>query len=138
MTGVRTPEPPKPPREPRRLTARDALIAVGVAALLLVLVEGPSIRNSGERMDDGLWRTVVLAVGKPADAIGDVIPLPEIGDELTGWLSPEDDSGGPGSFEAVAEDAAPAEGSRRSRLTTSTRARSARTRRRRASSTPCS
>jgi lysophospholipase L1-like esterase len=104
MTTVRTPEPPKPPREPRRFRARDALIAVGVAALLLLLVEGPSIRNSGERMEDGFWKTVVLAVGKPADAIGDVIPLPEVGDELTGWLSPDDDSGGPGSFEAVAQE----------------------------------
>ena len=106
MTDVRTPEPPKPPREPRRFRARDGLIAVGVAALLLVLVEGPSIKNSGERMDDGLWKEVVLAVGEPADAIGDVIPLPEIGDELTGWLSPDDDSGGPGSFEAAAQDEA--------------------------------
>jgi lysophospholipase L1-like esterase len=104
MTSVRTPEPPKPPREPRRLGARDALVAIGVAALLLVLIEGPSIRNSGERMEDGLWRTVVLAVGKPADAIGDVIPLPEVGDALTGWLSPDDDSGGPGSFEAIAQE----------------------------------
>src|SRR5688572_5569005 len=102
MTDVRTPEPPKPPRERRRLGARDALIAIGVAALVLVLVEGPSIRNSGERMDDGFWKTVVLAVGKPADTIGDVIPLPEIGDELTAWLSPDDDSGGEGSFDAVA------------------------------------
>ena len=107
MTDVRTPEPPKPPREPRRFRARDGLIAIAVAALLLVLVEGPSIKNSGERMDDGLWKEVVLAVGRPADAVGDVIPLPEIGDELTGWLSPEGDSGGPGSFEAAAqEDAA--------------------------------
>jgi lysophospholipase L1-like esterase len=106
MTGVRTPEPPKPPREPRRFRARDALIAIGVAAVLLVLVEGPSIRNSGERMEDGFWKTVVLAVGKPADQVGDVIPLPEVGDELTGWLSPEDDSGGPGSFEAVAQEEA--------------------------------
>jgi lysophospholipase L1-like esterase len=105
VTPVRTPEPPKPPREPRRLGARDALIAIGVAALVLVLVEGPSIRNSGERMDDGLWREVVLAVGKPADQIGDVIPLPELGDELTGWLSPDSDSGGPGSFEALADEA---------------------------------
>lgn len=104
MTDIRTPEPPKAPREPHRFRARDGLIAIGVAALVLVLVEGPSIRNSGERMDDGLWRTVVLAVGKPADQIGDVIPLPEIGDELTGWLSPDDDSGGEGSFEAVAAD----------------------------------
>jgi hypothetical protein len=106
VTDVRTPEPPKPPREPRRLTARDGLVAIGVTALVLVLVEGPSIRNSGERMDDGLWKTVVLAVGKPADAIGDVIPLPEVGDELTGWLSPEGDRGGPGSFEAVAQEEA--------------------------------
>src|SRR5688572_4794379 len=106
MTNVRTPEPPKPPREPRRLRARDALVAIGVAALVLVLVEGPSIKNSGERMEDGLWKTVVLAVGEPADAIGDVIPLPEVGDELTGWLSPGDDSGGPGSFEAVAQEEA--------------------------------
>jgi len=107
VTDVRTPEPPKPPREPRRFRARDGLIAIAVAALVLVLVEGPSIKNSGERMDDGLWKEVVLAVGRPADAVGDVIPLPEIGDELTGWLSPDGDSGGPGSFEAAAqEDAA--------------------------------
>jgi lysophospholipase L1-like esterase len=106
VTNVRTPEPPKPPREPRRFSARDALIAIGVAALVLVLVEGPSIRNSGERMDDGLWKEVVLAVGKPADQIGDVIPLPELGDELTGWLSPGSDSGGEGSFEALAQDEA--------------------------------
>ena len=106
MTDVPTPAPPQPPREPRRFRARDGLVAIAVAALLLVLVEGPSIRNSGERMDDGLWKTVVLAIGKPADAIGDVIPLPEIGDELTSWLSPDDDSGGPGSFEAVAQDEA--------------------------------
>lgn len=102
MTDVRTPEPPRPPREPRRFTARDALVAIAVAALVLVVVEGPSIRNSGERMDDGFWKSVVLAVGKPADAVGDVIPLPEVGDELTSWLSPDDDSGGEGSFDAVA------------------------------------
>ena len=103
MTDVRTPEPPKPPREPRRLSARDALLAVGVTALILLIVEGPSIRNSGERMDDGLWKEVVLAVGKPADAIADVVPLAEVGDELTGWLSPDGGSDGPGSFEALAE-----------------------------------
>lgn len=104
MSDVRTPEPPKAPREPRRFSARDALVAIGVATLLLVLVEGPSIRNSGERMDDGLWKTVVLAIGRPADRIGDVIPLPEVGDELTAWLSPDDDSDGEGSFEAAAAD----------------------------------
>ena len=104
MTNVRTPEPPKPPREPRRFTARDAIVAISVTALILLIVEGPSIRNGGERMDDGLWRTVVLAIGKPADAFGDVVPLPEVGDELTSWLSPDDDSGGPGSFDALAQE----------------------------------
>jgi len=107
MSDVRTPEPPKPPREPRRFRARDALLAIGVAALLLVMFEGPSIRRGGERMDDGFWKTVVLAVGKPADAFGDVVPLPEIGDELTSWLSPDDDLGGPGSLEASAQDTTP-------------------------------
>jgi lysophospholipase L1-like esterase len=104
MTDVRTPEPPKPPREPRRFRARDALVAIGVAALVLLVMEGPSIRNSGERMDDGLWKEIVLAVGKPADTLADVVPLAEIGDELTGWLSPDGDSGGPGSFEALAQE----------------------------------
>ena len=66
MTNVRTPEPPKPPREPRRFTARDAITAIFVTALILLVVEGPSIRNGGERMDDGLWRTVVPHVSDPA------------------------------------------------------------------------
>ena len=104
MTNVRTPEPPKPPREPRRLTARDAIIAIGVTALILLVVEGPSIKHGGERLDEGLWRTVVLAVGRPADAVSDVVPLSDVGDELTGWLSPDDGTGGPGSFESVAQE----------------------------------
>ena len=106
MTPVRTPEPPKPPREPRRFTARDAIIAVTVTALILLIVEGPSIRNSGERLDEGLWRTVVLAIGKPADAVADVMPLAEVGDELTSWLSPDGDNDGPGSFESLAQETA--------------------------------
>jgi uncharacterized protein len=104
VTPVRTPEPPKPPREPRRLTARDAIIAVTVAALILLIVEGPSIRNGGERLDEGLWRTVVLAIGKPADAVADVLPLAEVGDELTSWLSPDGDNDGAGSFESLAQE----------------------------------
>ena len=105
-TTVRTPEPPKPPREPRRFSARDALVAIGVAALLLVLFEGPSIKRGGERMDDGFWKEVVLAVGRPADAFNDVIPLAEVGDDLTSWLSPDDGVGGEGSFESVAQETA--------------------------------
>ena len=81
----------------------------------------------------------MLAVGKPADAFGDVIPLPELGDELTGWLSPDDDSGGPGSFEALAQEDG---GGRAARADHAGLLRPARDRRgrrpRRASSTRCS
>ena len=55
----------------RTLRARDALICVFVAVILLLLIEGASIRNSGKKMDSGLQRTVVLAVGHPAGWLAD-------------------------------------------------------------------
>ncbi|MGH2897502.1 MAG: hypothetical protein ACRDMZ_02420, partial [Solirubrobacteraceae bacterium] len=50
----------------RVVRARDALLCVFVAVVLLLLSEGGSIRSSGEKMDPGIERTVVLAVGTPA------------------------------------------------------------------------
>ena len=44
----------------RRFRARDAVGAIALAALLLVLFEGPSMRNAAERMDPGIGRTLVL------------------------------------------------------------------------------
>ena len=38
----------------RRLRARDALVCVGVAVVLLVLIEGPSIRNTGRELSPGI------------------------------------------------------------------------------------
>ena len=40
-------------------------------ALLLVVIKGQSIRNAGEKMDTGVERTVVLAVGHPTGWIAD-------------------------------------------------------------------
>jgi len=83
----------------RRLRARDAIVCVFVAVVLLALLEGRSIRRSGERMEPGLQRTVVLAVGRPAGWLADRLPLADGVHRATGWLSPDEQlSGGPGAF----------------------------------------
>jgi lysophospholipase L1-like esterase len=86
----------------RVLRARDALICVFVAVIALLLVEGASIRNSGNKMDAGIQRSVVLAVGHPAGWLADKLPLADIAHDLTASLSPDDDlSGGPGGFNSA-------------------------------------
>lgn len=92
----------------RRLRARDALLCVGVACLLLLIVEGSSIRNTGEEMSPGWERTTVLAVGTPAGWLADQLPIDEAIDDVTAWLSPDDDLDGPGGFTEVSTDAPPA------------------------------
>jgi len=75
----------------RRYRARHAVLVVVLAGLILALVEGPSIRRAGERMEPGVIRTAVLAVGEPAGAAADRLPLADAGDRATAWLSAEDD-----------------------------------------------
>ena len=82
-----SPEPPVPPTpKGPRLTARHALIVVFLAALLLVLFEGSSIRSAGEEMDPGLERDLVLAVGEPAGWLADRIPFDEWTDDALAVL----------------------------------------------------
>jgi lysophospholipase L1-like esterase len=83
----------------RRLRARDAILCVFVAVALLVLLEGESIRNSGEKMEPGVERTVVRAVGAPAGWLADRLPLADAADSVTAFLSPDDKLTGPGGFE---------------------------------------
>jgi lysophospholipase L1-like esterase len=85
----------------RRLRARDAIVCVFVAALLLLLLDGGSIRSTGEKMDAGIERTVVLAVGEPAGWLADRLPLADAADRLTAGLSPDDDLTGEGGFNAA-------------------------------------
>jgi lysophospholipase L1-like esterase len=86
----------------RMMRARDALICVFVAVILLLLIEGASIRNTGNKMDEGIQRTMVLAVGEPAGWLADQLPLAAAADKLTAALSPDDDlSGGPGGFNSA-------------------------------------
>lgn len=85
----------------RNLRARDAIVCVLVAALLLLLLEGASIRSTGEKMDPGWERTVVLAVGHPAGWLADRLPLADVADKVTASLSPDDDLTGEGGFNAA-------------------------------------
>jgi hypothetical protein len=82
-----------------RISARGSLICIGVAVLLLLVLEGASIRRSGQRMDPGLQRTVVRAVGAPAGWLADRLPIGDAVDGLTSWLSPDEKLTGPGGFE---------------------------------------
>ncbi len=81
----------------RRFRARDAIIAVAVAAIVLVLCAGPSIRKAGEQMH-GLGRDVVLGIGRPAAWVADQLPFHHAAHTFTAWLSPDVSLNGPGGF----------------------------------------
>ena len=84
----------------RRLRARDAILCVFVAVVLRLLLEGESIRASGEKMDPGVERTVVRAVGGPAGWLADRLPLADAVSGATAWLSPDEKlTGGAGAFQ---------------------------------------
>lgn len=82
----------------RRFRARDALIAIGIAALILVLSSGGSVRKAGEEMSSGIGRDIVLVVGKPAASLAGDLPFHGAETTLTSWLSPNETLNGPGAF----------------------------------------
>ena len=81
----------------RRFSARDAVVVVLVAVLVLLVLEGDAIRGAGEEMTPGWERTLVLAVGEPAGWAADRIGISEVDDELTASLNPDEDLGASGS-----------------------------------------
>jgi lysophospholipase L1-like esterase len=89
----------------RRFRARDAVLAVAIAALVLVLFEGASIRRAGEAMNPGVGRELVLAVGRPAGWIADRLPLAAAARSATAWLSPDQALSSSGSFAQLAQPA---------------------------------
>lgn len=80
----------------RRFRARDAVVVVLVAVLVLLVLEGDAIRGAGEEMTPGWERTLVLAVGEPAGWIADRIGVADVDDELTASLNPDEDLGSAG------------------------------------------
>jgi hypothetical protein len=86
----------------RRFRARDAIVAVTLASLLLIAFAGASVRRTGERMEPGLDRDIVLAVGKPAGWVSDRLPLASVAHRATAWLSPDAELNERDSFTATA------------------------------------
>ena len=110
MTRQRTEEPaplpgsapslPQPPRG-RRLRARDALVVIGLASMLLLVSQGSSVRHAGEEMQPGVERSLLLAVGKPTGWVADRLPLEDWTDDALGFLG-DDSANGPGGFDRPA------------------------------------
>jgi lysophospholipase L1-like esterase len=80
-----------------RFSARDAVIAVFVTTILLIVFAGGSVKRAGEEMSPGVSKTLVEAVGEPTGWASDNLPFAEARADLTGWLSPDDDLGSTGS-----------------------------------------
>lgn len=86
--------------------AKDAIIAVFVAALLAVVFAGDSLERAAESMPEGVARDVVAAIGKPAGAIAGALPFAAAADGIAGWFGAEDDP--KTSAKVVSPKAAPA------------------------------
>ena len=59
----------------RAYSARDAVGAVALVALLLVLFSGGSIRDAAAQIDPGVGHDIVNAVGGPTQWVADRLPL---------------------------------------------------------------
>ena len=90
----------------RRFRARDGILALLIALVIVVVCAGPSIRHSANEMDAGWQRDLVMVFAKPAGAIGDALPFAGWVHHVTGWLSPDEDLGGAGGFVASGAPAA--------------------------------
>jgi lysophospholipase L1-like esterase len=86
----------------RRFRARDAVIAVAIVTVLLVLFEGDSIRKAGEQMNPGIGQDLILVVGKPAGWLADQLPLRRLAHRATAWVSPDSALSTGGGFRSTA------------------------------------
>ena len=84
----------------RRTRAREAVKAIAISAVVLIVFSGDSIRAAGEEMSPGIEKDVVSAIGAPAGWIADHTPLADVNEEVTAGLSPDADLGA-GGFNSV-------------------------------------
>jgi hypothetical protein len=85
----------------RRFKARDAIVAIVVAAFVLAAIQGASMRTTGEQLNHGVQRDVVLAVAKPAGWLAHRTSLHTVSSRLRRQLSPDADLTGSGGFASL-------------------------------------
>jgi len=98
--AYRQPDVPNPPKG-RRGSARDALLLVWLATILLIAFQGAAVRNGAEELSPGIGRDAVEAVGEPTGWIADELPFDDPTDDALAWLESD---GGPGTPVAGAGD----------------------------------
>src|SRR3954469_7918051 len=80
----------------RRFSGWDAVRAVALTTLLLVIFAGGSVHKAADELKPGLGRDIVKAVAGPAGWISDQLPLADTRRDLTSWLSPDQQLTGQG------------------------------------------
>jgi lysophospholipase L1-like esterase len=83
----------------RTLRARDALVCVFVTVAVLLIVQGNSIRSSGEKMEPGVQRDIVLFFGGPGGWVADRFGVDDDVKRLTASLSPDETLSSAGGFD---------------------------------------
>jgi lysophospholipase L1-like esterase len=72
----------------RRFGARHAVVAVFLAALLLILLDGHSVLKAGEEMNPGPGQAIVETIGHPASSIAKSTPVAGAFRDATAFLNP--------------------------------------------------
>jgi lysophospholipase L1-like esterase len=78
------------------LSAWDAVKAIGITAVLCVLLSGGSVKHAAAQLDPGIGHDLIDAVGGPTGWVADRFPFATATNELVGGLSPDDDLSGGG------------------------------------------
>ena len=74
-----------------RFSARQCVAAVSLVSLILLICGGGAIREEAEEMTPGWERSLLLAVGEPAEVVADNLPFQEATGDVTAGLSPDAD-----------------------------------------------
>jgi lysophospholipase L1-like esterase len=86
-----------------RFSARQAVAASTVTALILLVFAGGSVRGAADEVDPGFGQDVLKAIAEPTGWVSDRLPFSEARTDATSWLSPDDELGAGGFGESEAE-----------------------------------
>lgn len=86
----------------RRHSSREAVLALALTTLLLILFAGDAVGGSAETLSPGIGRDTIEAVGEPTGWVADNLPLADVQREITAGLSPDTELIGEGFDEVAA------------------------------------